>query len=358
MPTLHLIDADSSQACPAILLTVRQALGTTQHNDDRLLLLGGQPLEDAARQAGIDITDRIAVPRGKACLGLHAIKYWLRKHPGFDRVHCWSIGALQATRFILPNTPMQISLAHTPTAYELQRLKKIFHGRVAAHLRVHAGTHAIRDRLALIGVSAEIDPSLTTLQADAARTDQTRDEIRRGWGVSDPKHRVVALLSDHPSLVDATDAAAVLCLISSTVPGKTCNSNVITLVIHPLQLNRYRAQNSLASQAAGHRVVQDQRMNCPWSVLHGSDAALALGQDAGGLSLLWALSSGLPVITSENGPTHERVSDSGSVILSPTNAHKDLAHALQRALVNTAGRGEKIIRPEPAGHIQAATISV
>ncbi len=340
MPTLHLIDADSSQACPAVMSIIHRSIHATP-NGDRLLLLGGQPLQNLARQAGIGDTHRIRVPFGKAYLGQRKIKDWLHTQPRFSAAYCWSVDALQAAVAAFSQAPIRLSLVHTPTPSKLKHLRRMIDNRRAGPIRVHVCTDTLRNRLGTAGIRAEVDSTLSVFTEHPPAPPPSTDDLRNDWGACDPSRRVVALLSDHPSQVDAAQAAAIAVLAGASLSDGRGNPQTITLLMHPDQLNRRRAQLFLADQSAGHRVVQDARMHCPWLILHGCDAALALDVDAGGLSLRWALGLGVPVIASANGPAGELTGGEAGLALSPSNAHKDLAHLLHVALSRPAVTAER-----------------
>jgi len=336
MPTLHLIDADSIQACPAVLRAVRRAIESSQNREDRLLLLGGQPLGEDARRAGLDSGDRIAVPFGKAWLGQRRIKHWLRAQRGFDLAACWSINTLHAAKFTLPETPKLLTLVHTPAYSGLKRLKHMVQNHHDRPVRVCAATGALCERLDGLGIRAQVDPTLTDIGPPPPAPPPLRTDLRHDWGVSGPNHWVVGVLSDHPSQADALDAVTLTCLAGVSLSACLGRPQTITLVMHPGQRHRGRAQRFLTDQPVGPRIVQDTRMNQPWRVLPGCDVALALGRDAGGLSLFWALGQGLPVIASARGPAGELGNRpaNAQVHLANSDAPKDLAHVLHGVLTD------------------------
>ncbi len=359
MPTLHLIDADSTQACPAVLDIIRRRIQLSHNPDDRLLLLGGGPLVKDALAVGIHHARRLTVPFNNPRLA-RAIRPWAKHQKPFEHIRCWSPGVLLLAVDHWPDTPKELMLVHRPTDKQIAKVKWALTRRNTGPIQINTLTDVIRNHLDLAGVRARVDPALTPTREDAAKPQPSQADLRNGWGACDPSHRVVALLSDHAFLVDATQAAAITSLAGASLADGNGKPQTITLVVHPDQLNRQRAQRFLADQSVGHRVVQDTRMRCPWLILQGCDAALALGQDAGGLSLRWALGMGLPTITSTEGPGGEAgglASDKVQLVLSPSNAHKDLAHALQGVLTGEGCRGDEIVDSREPGQIQTATIT-
>ena len=331
MPTLHLIDADSTQACPAVMATVRQFLAKGDAGD-RLLLLGGQPLEAMAKHVGIENTHRITPRFGHTRLAVRTIKRWLNTQPRFDQVHCWSLDALLAAGFLFTNTPMQMSCIHTLDPANLKRLRKFIKSPWSHPVRVVTHRRAWYDQLINGGIKAHVESAWLPSNAAPPPPSPSRAELRKGWGASETNHRVVALLSDHPSQTNALDAAAITCLAGASLTNPDGQRLAIKLLIHPAQRNRQRAQYFLADQSDYHRVVQDVRTAEPWDILSGCDAALALGPDAEELSLQWAINAGIPVIFADAEKIDPSHSNQPHLHVAPSSEHKDAAHLLHQAL--------------------------
>lgn len=332
MPTLHLIDADSTQACPAVLSAIRASMCDRHGDGDQLLLLGGGPIREYAGQAGVQEAHQLAVPFGKGVLGVPALRRWLRQRPAFGLIHCWSPGALHAATLVARDTPKHLSLAHTPTDAQLKRLSRIARSRHASSLRITADNPVLARRVVAAGIPCATAP-LPIMRAEPMKlSPNRRDELRRAWGVPRKRDFAVALLSDHPRLANALDAAAIVVLGCSTLTDEPGASSVASLILHPGQPNLRRARDLLDDQSTNMHIVQDATATRPWDVLGACDAALALGPDAGGLSLRWALRSGVPVIASANGPAAEHRDTGGDLRLASTDYHKDLAHLLHTAL--------------------------
>jgi hypothetical protein len=350
MPTLHLIDADSSQACPAVMSAIRRSMADGCGDDRLLLLFGGRPLVDLAHRAGIEQVHPIQTPIGGVYLAHRKIKGWLETQPGFDRVHCWSIDALDASARAFVDTPIHLSVVHTPRATKLNHLKRIVLNRRDDRVRVHTSTATLRGQLNSVGVTSDVDPSLTDISEGSPAHALSKTDLRGQWHAGGSNHRVVALLSDHPSLADAVDAASIVCLAGASLVDGHGQPQTITLLMHPDQRHRRRAQYFLADQSDGHRVIQDARAVEPWLVLPGCDAVLAIGPDAGGLSLGWALASGIPVVAAPTpapgfipeltpgvtptttGQIKQEAGGFTQLRIARSDAHKDLAHVLHGVL--------------------------
>lgn len=328
MPTLHLIDADSTQACPAVLASLR----ASARGGDRVMLLGGPVLREYAKQAGIEDAQQMSVPFGKALTAVPALRRWLRPRPAFDLIQCWSPGALNAATLAARDTPKRLSLAHTPRHTQLKRLLRLAQSRRAADTVITADNAPLTKRIVAAGVpcrTARIPlPPLESMPPTPGR----REELRRAWGVPRERDFAIALLSDHPHLTNSLDAAAIVMLGCSTLTDEPGTSSAAALILHPAQPNLRRARALLDDQSTHMGVAQDAAVIRPWDVLGACDAALALGPDAGGLSLRWALRSGVPVIASANGPAGDYRDAGGDLRLASTDQHKDLAHLLHTAL--------------------------
>jgi len=328
MPTLHLIDADSTQACPAVLASLRASV----HGGDRVLLLGGRVIRAYAAQAGVHDAHHLAVPLGKAAMGVHALRRWLGQGPAFDLIHCWSPGALHAATLVTRDTPKHLSLAHTPGHTQLNRLLRLAESRRAANIQITADNAPLTKRIVAAGVPCRTAP-IPLPDTDASPPPTTpREQLRRAWGVPRAEDFAIALLSDHPHLTDSLDAAAIVVLGCSTLTDEPGRSSAASLILHPGQPKLRRARALLGDQSTHMGVAQDAAVIRPWDVLGACDAVLALGADAGGLSLRWALRSGVPVIASANGPAGEHRDTDGDLRLAHTDQHKDLAHLLHTAL--------------------------
>lgn len=331
MSTLHLIDADSTQACPAVMSLIGDRIRSSSDSEDPLLLLGGAPLVQLAHEAGISHAQRLRVPFGNPRL-TRAIDPWVRSQKHFTKIHCWSIGAVSLAVDTWRNTPIELSLVHRPTDQQVLQLKRALRRAPMSKIRVCTLSDPIRKQATPADVSAEVDQTLSRQPDGRPVHTPSADDLRTQWQAPRDSRRVVALLNDHPSQTNAMDAAAVVCLAGASLTDDQGRTLGIKLLMHPGQHNRQRAQYFLADQSDRHRVVQDVRAINPRAILPACDAALALGPNAAGLSLHQALDAGLPVITA--GPTI--VDTHGSppphLYIARSSAHKDIAHLLHTAL--------------------------
>lgn len=332
MPTLHLIDADSTQACPAVFSAIRAAMTRSDDAGDCLLILGGRQLLNDAKRAGVDRVHHLPVPFGRAVLGLLTLRRWWRDHSGFDAIHCWSPGALRAATVGLDSPSRRLSLVHMPTTRWIKRLGHLSNTKKYPGVSIVANNTLLTGRLQESGVRCETGAVAFADEHTSPMPDAERRSVRAGWGIEDKHERVVMLLSDHPQLVDAVSAASVVVLGCSTLADREVEPMPVTLLIDPRQANRRHAEALFRSQPIGARIVQDGRVTEPWRVLGACDAALAMGPDAGGLSLRLALTHGIPIVASESGPVGTLDHDTPGLFPARSVMHKDLAHELHRAL--------------------------
>ena len=334
MPTLFVIDADSTQACPAALAV----LNAQRRADDRFLLLGGTPMREAARRAGIagDAAVLLPPPPRQTPLGFSALKNWLQTQDEFKHVCCGSVPALRSAARWLPcfsRAQVLLTLFHTPGENDCRRLLR--HTRRSV-LSIRVATDALKNRLVVLGVSeASVVVQPPTLDTSWIKPGE-RGVWRKRWGIQGDRRQVVALLSDHPGMVNAIDGAAVTCMAGGTLTDESGDDVGLTLLAHPDQMNRLRAQDFLDQQGGRHRVVQEPAMAEPWCVLPGCDAALALGPDAGGISAFWAQQAGVPIIAPPTELTHEIAAGSDKTHIARADLHKDLAHELHSVIIDPA----------------------
>ncbi len=281
---------------------------------------------------------RLSVPSGRAWLALRLLHRRLVKAPQFDRSVCWSVGALLVASTLRTIIHHELRLAHLPNSQDLRLLRWFSMSRRADKVRITAYSSELAGRLIRKGI-----PCLTSATAFPAPTTSDtispapKQELRKRWGLSGELDLAVALLSDHPALCDAHEAARVLLLGGITQVSRT--NRRAALIIHPCQLNGRRARRLLAAQSSRMHVAQDSAITRPWSVLGACDVALALGPTHGGLSQVWAHQCGVPTITSPAEPGTEIASLDVSGRPPVRHGLRDLAHQLQQALVGHATTG-------------------
>lgn len=332
MPTLHLIDTDTTQACPAVLSAIRAGMAGPDNASDRLVVIGDRPFADQANAMDIERVDHVAMPMGQTWLGLYGLRKAVPSVQGDDHVRCWSIGAWHAAMKTLKPRELTLALAHTPSASVIDRLRRRLAGK-PRRVRVVADNEALAKRLTGAGVVCEVEPMVLHSDSDVTMSDTQRSALRAGWGLAEGRDKAVLLLSDHPQLIDGLQAAEAALLGCTTLPQHLGEDVCVSLVMHPAQRHRQRGEALLSDQPVGVRIVQDARTDQPWRLAGACDAVLAPGDDAGGLSLRRVAESGVAVIASRTSPADALGKYFTNLSLAPSPMTRDLAHALHQAMV-------------------------
>ena len=121
---------------------------------------------------------------------------------------------------------------------------------------------------------------------DASRLgEHNREAIRAPLKVDDDT-LLVAALADPPGAVEALDALMAVGLAREA-------GRLVLVVISPNARRVGRAQRLVESLSRGRRMIVDERIDRPWELLGGCDAALVI---RAGLSAAWAMAAGLPIV--------------------------------------------------------------
>ena len=330
MRILHLIDAASPQAASTTLALLEQSLGRLGHTDQHTLLLGGTPLKRAAQGASITQATYAGVPFGQAALGLSAIKRYAQKRGPFDLIHCWSIGALTAASLIFRKIPKALTLTTTPPPASIHWLR-ILTKETAARTLIVPISSTIRGTLLGGGIPESAVHVLRPAIDMGKVCHDNRAALRKAWGASSENTKIVALLTQPPYRADALAANIAMGMAddSAAIDGLT-----LRMLIHPDQHNRLRAQNRMRGLGQPLRVIQEPRLCQPWQVLPGCDLALALGPDAGGLSLLWAMAANVPIIGEATYAVSEIIEDHHSALLAQPGSMKHLSYRITQLLTD------------------------
>ncbi|MFP4145914.1 MAG: hypothetical protein ACLFV3_12320 [Phycisphaeraceae bacterium] len=324
MPSLHLIDAASPQACPTTL-----ALLADQPDRGPVLLLGGQPLARAADAAGLRDVARVGMPGGQPLLNLPALARQMRQAEPFDHVDAWSPASFAAAGLLRPRCPRRLTLTQPLAPKPLTRLARQI-GRARAAARLRALTETIAADLLAAGLPASAietaDPRLNLARLDGV----SREDLRSRWNVADAT-RVVALLSDPADSADAAEGAMAAALVREALRGAGREAD-LALLVHPAQHRRPRAERRNEQQDRPIRILQEPGLASPWSVLAGCDAAICPDPRRSRLGLLWALAAGCPVVAVDTPETRGWLGERGAALLALSDRSKALAHQLHRLL--------------------------
>jgi glycosyltransferase involved in cell wall biosynthesis len=93
-------------------------------------------------------------------------------------------------------------------------------------------------------------------------------------------------------------------------------------------LNRRQADFEAARAREHLPSIRTHDLEWPWRILPGCDAALAVGPNAGGLSLLWAMAANIPIVGEATYAVSEVVEDRHSALLGKPDSPVKLAHRL------------------------------
>ena len=244
----------------------------------------------------------------------------------FDLVHCWSIGALSVASLWLRSVPRLLTLTTVPAPRAVHWLRVL--GMHAPGQTVFLPISNTIRRTLLSGGVPEAAAHVLRPGLDMGRIafDQRR-VLRQGWGIDGEEVRVVALLSDPPARADAMLAVMAVGLAADSGAD---GALPVRLLLHPHQRHRRRAMVMAENLDRVERQVFESRISCPWQVLPGCDLALALGPDAGGLSLLWAMTANVPIIAEATYAISEILEDRHSALLVRPDKPSELAHRIRR----------------------------
>ncbi len=334
MLVLNLIDAASPQArgtTLALMAAAQDRLG--DHVSQRTLLLGGTELARSAAQAGLCEATVLSTPGGRAEWGWPAARWHLRGHnvrP--DLVHAWSVRSLMLGLLLYPRTPRVLTLALVPPRPVVHWLRW-FVAEAPGPTVLLPISNTIRREL-LSGGVAESAVHVLRPGLDLGRVPHTQRPTLRsqwGWGAAPERHTVVALLSDPPEATDvlpAMMAAGLACEVAATGGGR------VHLLVHPRQTHRLRARRVARGIGKPDNLIDEPRLDRPWEILPACDAALTLGPHGGGLSLLWAMAAGVPIVAQASYAVSEIVEDRHSALLTRPGSAATLARRLGQILAD------------------------
>lgn len=333
MRILHLIDAASPQACPTTLSLLGEAMGRLSGGDvqQQVMLLGGTALRDQARAAGVRDAMLLSVPFGRAMHGAFALRRRLAAMPRYDLVHAWSIGSLTLATLLMRDVPRVLTLAVPPAPRQLHWLRMLIEHGPATGIAVLTTSATIRREAMMHGVPESCVHVLRP-GIDMGRVAQVnRSAIRESWGLpvgtpADRTSHVVALLADPPHAHDALFGTLVSAIAGEIYgPRQTHPPHRVHVLVHPDMHRRINAQAMTREMGVAHMVICDERLARPWEVLPACDIALAAGANAGGLSMLWAMASNLPIVAEAGYAVSEIVQANTSALVAKPGVHKQLA---------------------------------
>lgn len=329
---VHLLNQASPQAAATTLNLVATAMQKVDGQHD-VLLMGGQPLIDAARAAGVNAFEPMGVPGGHALAAMPRLRFWLTHHDTPDMIHCWSVGTLLLASLTCRRIPRLLTLTTMPSPQQVHLLRMLC-AEAGNKLGIVTTSSTIARELLTRGVRVEsvevLRPGIDMGLIQAGQ----RDSLREQWELAGDKPFVAMLLSDPPTAADAAQLSLVLGLANV---GLNQPDRPIHLLVHPDQKNRLAALNPMRPLDSEHLVISDTRTATPWQVLPGCDAVLSTGDAGAGLSLLWAMAANVPIVGHATPAICESVEDHHSALLAPPGPQnlRHLAGKLQEVLTDT-----------------------
>ncbi len=328
MRILHLIDAASPQASPTTLALLNVSLRAPGEHEHVLLLLGGRTLQEQAANAGVERAYHLGVPQGHACLGWSGVGQAVQRLGPFDLFHCWSTGTLSLAALRYRSIPRVVTLTLAPSRKAVHWLRVL--GQMDRAQTVFLPISNTIGRELCSGGVQESTVHVLRPGLDFAMVDgEARAALRQRWGIAGDDVRVIALLCDPPTQTEALEPMMAVRLaadsIATGVPG-------LKLLMHVDQMDRRRAHQIFVRVSRGDRMLLDSQLDCPWRVLPGCDYALAMGQAAGGMSLLWAMAANVPIVGEARYAISEIVEDRHSALLARPDRPTALAHRLRQLI--------------------------
>jgi hypothetical protein len=331
MHVLHLIDGASPQASATTLALLAESFGRLGHAQESLMLLGGTALRREAETLGLRDPITVSAPFENALLAWPAARAKRRSLGHIDLIHCWSVGAFSLASLAWPGTPRALTVTTTPSPRAVHWLRTLTgEGGRATMLPISS---TLRRALLTGGVA---EPAVHVLRPglDLGRvTSNSRAALRESWGIDSDRIKVVAVLSDPPHAADTNDAHMAVGLADQIYRDDPTQPE-LRILVHPDQLNRRRSENVARQMGKPIRFIQDARAARPWETLPGCDVALAQGPHAGGLSLLWAMAAGVPIVGEATYAVSEVVEDRHSALLAKPGSPKSLSHRISQLLAD------------------------
>ena len=324
MRVLHLIDAVSPQATATTLALLAESLGQTDHVQNHPVLLGGTDLTRASQAAGLENTTTLGTPFGHALLAWSRVRRYAQLHGPFNLIHCWSVGTLSLATMLFRNVPRVCTLTLQPSQRSIGWIRAMSResGNRTTLLPI---SNTIRQALLGRGVPPSavhvLRPGINMGRIHSGN----RQDLRRGWDAQSENIKVIAILNDPPTIADPSTLATALMMADSSAPLAKIE---LRLLVHPSQAKLLQIAQSMKQIGLDVSIIQEPKLSQPWSILPGCDLGLALGDHAGGLALLWAMASNVPIIGDATYAVSEIVEDHHSALLTQPHSATSIAHRI------------------------------
>jgi hypothetical protein len=176
---------------------------------------------------------------------------------------------------------------------------------------------------------------------DPTRIDPSgRSSLREQWQL-DENDRVAALLADSTTAMDAAKALVAVGLAAET--GRPWR-----LLLHPQAAGVDRAVRIAEAMGRAERLLFDQRLLEPWSILPGCDAAVVVAEPCK-VALTWAMAAKVPIVAERSETVDRYLTHEQTALLGQPGLMRKLSWGLcrlhdDRALVEqlTANAAENL----------------
>jgi len=329
MRILHLFDHSALSLPYSRLALLAQSLGRIPDAEQDVCLLGNRQLEQAALSVGIEPRWRISPPGGHAALSYFAIRNRIPART-YDLIHCWSadaMGSATLAMLLAPSVPRVVTVAQMPSSKQTHWARMLSGDRVGRTTYLPI-TSAIRRQLLTHGVAEQAAHVLRPGIDMGLIAHNKREALRQAWEVA-PGTVVVALLGDPIEVVNCITAYMTIGLANE---GMNPGENRLALVVHGMQKERIQSMIFARHLGQAEMVIVDDRIARPWDALPGCDIAMAIGDDAAGLSLLWAMAAGVPIVGEARPSICEMVEDHHSALLARPGVPRLISHRIAQII--------------------------
>ncbi len=324
MRVLHLVDQKNGQGCPTLFELLNMPQARLADIQQRSLLLGGETIDQLARDAGLEDYQRMGVPYGSGPWAATSIRRRCLALGPVDLLHCWSVGALTVGAMTLPRTQKILTLTSQPSAKAIKWLRMISkreHRETPTIFLTISST--IRRELLAGGIAPERVHVLRPGIDRSKISEHSRKSKRQAWGV-DENTRVIGLAADPLLAMDIINPVWITALAghSDEASGRT-----YAMVLHPENKQLPRAEKILSQACPNGKLILDEDADKPWAIYPACDMIFGLGQGCG-LSILWAMASNRIIAGEATYGISEMLEDRHSAILAAPGARTEMAHKI------------------------------
>ena len=318
MRILHTLEQNALSATPTTLRLMVAAIAATPELDHEVVLIGGKPMRDMAKAAGLQSFRLIGQWTSRPDVISRLLKRRGVDVCSFDINHDWSHNPAYASGPMIcrfrENRFRKTADRTNPLrcTFGLRHAYEQSHDLKLAHLPHAKHVHAQLPIPADIPISPPL-PSLETLHAR--------------WEAPHEVANVILLTESLPG-PDAYQAALAVTLAEDT---DTQRRPRLRLLVHPDQDNRVRACTTVNNLGAPHRVVDEPYILAPWMIAHVCRFAL-IARDTPLPLVAWAMHAGLVIVGEHNDAASELLIDGRTAMLTATGEPKHLAYRLRMLL--------------------------